>query len=886
MRKTLRTKLALIAFSVAGLLSPSMAQVYTIDQGGLVSACSGKFYDSGDSTSGYTNNEDYAMTFSSGLYGVQTQLDFTSFQLESCCDYLTIYDGTDNTGAQLYYGNGTNNPGTIVSTTGALYITFTSDGSVTYDGWEADISCIGTSTPNEIATTGIRSNGDCGYYNYPITATFWNGGTNDQSFVNVYYQINNGPIVSEQITDSLLSTETTAYTFNQLADLSQPGTYNIAVWSQINGDVDSSNDTAYTTVSFNAPTVNIYDSTICDQEAFQFQASGGTDYVWYVDSNLSSNVSVDSFYNATINSNTTFQVYFSDSIFTASEIYDTGYAIIDHNSTTGDDRGGIAVTQDYVYFNGDANCARYTKDLTTGVSLPVTDGLFSDLEDGQLYSLWNTTTGGTFGTYFTSLTIDAITRLDTDLAVIDTILLSDTIVVGGNSAPESGVFASKEYLIVYTGSQGNNFYKIDLPSGNVTLLNTANFTDHETSENWASWGFATYENGAFHIVYVQDNTDIIAKYNIATGAISTLATFTDLSDMASITLSPWDNRLYFHHESSSQFGGNDETGGYLHAQIFDGVGPANECSALVTVNVSDYIPNLGPDTTVCEDVNYALNPGSFDSYSWSNGSTNAQIVPTTSGSYTVTTTDIYGCVKDETVNLTVDPKPELDLGGSINLCEGSYLELTATEGMVSYDWSNGSTDQTLITNAQGTYAVTVVDANGCISEDEVEVTSVPLPLVDLGPDTVIGANSLMTYSVTSGYAGYLWSTSDTTASTTFIISNNQILSVTVTDFNGCEAYDEVYIQVLLGTDGAESNKEMNLYPNPASQQVYLDLAGFNGNEVDVTLIDLTGRVVYQTVTNSLSTPINIPVEHLTNGVYTVVVKADNKVIGQKKVVKN
>ena len=138
----------------------------------------------------------------------------------------------------------------------------------------------------------------------------------------------------------------------------------------------------------------------------------------------------------------------------------------------------------------------------------------------------------------------------------------------------------------------------------------------------------------------------------------------------------------------------------------------------------------------------------------------------------------------------------------------------------------------------------------------------------------------------SGYAGYLWSTSDTTASTTFIISNNQILSVTVTDFNGCEAYDEVYIQVLLGTDGAESNKEMNLYPNPASQQVYLDLAGFNGNEVDVTLIDLTGRVVYQTVTNSVSTPINIPVEHLTNGVYTVVVKADDKVIGQKKVVKN
>ena len=75
--------------------------------------------------------------------------------------------------------------------------------------------------------------------------------------------------------------------------------------------------------------------------------------------------------------------------FTIDTAYDTGSAIIDHYATTGDDRGGIAVTQEYVFVTGDDNTARYDLDLQNGVILPRRDAIFSDLQTGELWTLYN-----------------------------------------------------------------------------------------------------------------------------------------------------------------------------------------------------------------------------------------------------------------------------------------------------------------------------------------------------------------------------------------------------------------------------------------------------------------------------------------------------------------
>ncbi|CAA0184589.1 reprolysin-like metallopeptidase [Tenacibaculum maritimum] len=109
--------------------------------------CTGdNFYDSGGFDTMYSNNENYTTTIFPPNETHKITVNFHSFELESCCDELLIFDGP-NTDAQLigiYTGN--NSPNKITSThySGALTFKFTSDSSITYPGWEASVSCEGT----------------------------------------------------------------------------------------------------------------------------------------------------------------------------------------------------------------------------------------------------------------------------------------------------------------------------------------------------------------------------------------------------------------------------------------------------------------------------------------------------------------------------------------------------------------------------------------------------------------------------------------------------------------------------------------------------------------------------------------------------------------------
>ena len=112
-----------------------------------VTTCTGIFYDSGGENSGYSNDEDYTMTFLPGTSGAKMIVEFQSFNVEyeSTCNYdwLKIYDGS-STGASLIGTYcGTDSPGTVEATNddGALTFEFHSDYSVTESGWKAIVSC-------------------------------------------------------------------------------------------------------------------------------------------------------------------------------------------------------------------------------------------------------------------------------------------------------------------------------------------------------------------------------------------------------------------------------------------------------------------------------------------------------------------------------------------------------------------------------------------------------------------------------------------------------------------------------------------------------------------------------------------------------------------------
>ncbi|MFH1121737.1 MAG: C25 family cysteine peptidase [Bacteroidota bacterium] len=122
--------------------------VYNITNGSITS-CTGLFYDSGGASGVYQNNEAITETIYPASAGAMTRLTFNSFNVESGYDYLSIYDGINTSATLIGTYTGTTSPGIVTATnaSGALTINYTSDYSVTADGWEAAISCYSTFIP-------------------------------------------------------------------------------------------------------------------------------------------------------------------------------------------------------------------------------------------------------------------------------------------------------------------------------------------------------------------------------------------------------------------------------------------------------------------------------------------------------------------------------------------------------------------------------------------------------------------------------------------------------------------------------------------------------------------------------------------------------------------
>jgi hypothetical protein len=115
-----------------------------------ISACpfSAHFYDSGNSSGSYANNESFTKTITAPA-GNCLSVVFNSFSTESNYDYLYIYDGTSTAATLIGKYSGASNPPTVTSSSGSLTFKFTSDVSNTSTGWDALVSCTscgGTST--------------------------------------------------------------------------------------------------------------------------------------------------------------------------------------------------------------------------------------------------------------------------------------------------------------------------------------------------------------------------------------------------------------------------------------------------------------------------------------------------------------------------------------------------------------------------------------------------------------------------------------------------------------------------------------------------------------------------------------------------------------------
>ena len=175
----------------------------------------------------------------------------------------------------------------------------------------------------------------------------------------------------------------------------------------------------------------------------------------------------------------------------------------------------------------------------------------------------------------------------------------------------------------------------------------------------------------------------------------------------------------------------------------------------------------GPDK-VCKGETVTLTANGGKTYKWDdNAYESEKLVITniqTTGTYWVTITGTNGCTQRLSHTVYVNDAPSVSITGSLTFCEGGSTQLTAVgDGTVL--WSTGSTNKTITVNAEGTYEVTLTDANGCTATTSVTVKRNALPVAVITGDNAVCEGKSVTLTV-SGAESYTWSTGATGSSIT------------------------------------------------------------------------------------------------------------------------
>jgi len=182
------------------------------------------------------------------------------------------------------------------------------------------------------------------------------------------------------------------------------------------------------------------------------------------------------------------------------------------------------------------------------------------------------------------------------------------------------------------------------------------------------------------------------------------------------------------------------------------------------------------------------------SYSWSNVVTTATNINLCVGSYTATVTDNNGCETQSVLNITA-PNPLIVAASSTNASCYNVPDGTATA-----TFSGGTAPFTFLWQpslqstfnatglGDGTYTVTVSDANGC-SQTASTIITEPAELVAVttytGNIACFASNGSALVQVGGGTSpfSYLWSNGSTSALATGLLGG--VYTVDVTDGNGC-----------------------------------------------------------------------------------------------------
>ncbi len=330
--------------------------------------------------------------------------------------------------------------------------------------------------------------------------------------------------------------------------------------------------------------------------------------------------------------------------------------------------------------------------------------------------------------------------------------------------------------------------------------------------------------------------------------------------------------------------------------ITNGTGCATSVTMNVTVLASPTVAAISGLSSVCQgQIIHLSNTTAGGVWSSSNTatatvSTSGNVTGVSAGivfiSYTVTSGS--GCTASAVLPITVGnamPTAALLPAGSATLCHGNPATLNviiSDSTGISYTWYlggvliPGETNSWYIATTSGMYTARI-DNGTCFQEFSGTNVMDP-PVASITLDTLAGL------LFTGPFVGYQWFINGTAIPGA--TNNNvtpgpigSIMSVVVTDVNGCTDTSDIFIVVPLpiSVNDVIASKDIKIYPNPTTSVLHIDAPA----RVFVSVMSADGKVLIER-----KEAISLNVGQLADGMYMIsIYDENNNLVKTEKFVK-
>jgi len=220
------------------------------------------------------------------------------------------------------------------------------------------------------------------------------------------------------------------------------------------------------------------------------------------------------------------------------------------------------------------------------------------------------------------------------------------------------------------------------------------------------------------------------------------------------------------------------------------------------------IIDLGADHILCVGDSMKLDV-TLDgaTYEWQDGSMNSTFEVLNPGMYSVSV-ELDGCSNTDFIEISPSVSLNFELGEDKLLCDILSFELGVEDNLIqSYEWSTGEVTANINPNEDGIYWVELLDKDGCIHQDSIELKFIESPILNLN-DTTLCIGEEVEQNAFSQGASYLWSDGSTNE---MLLINTAGEYWVEAEFQGCVSRDTAVINFASAPDYSVSQTEVSCF---------------------------------------------------------------------------